>query len=109
MLPTNPPSIAPKIAPIPKRKNPPAPPEIIPHRSPRNGSAKSIQCQDRFSSSVTILPMSLPEKNPTVADVMLTKKNKTKNQASSDLIPPESIRSCAKKAAGGNAPSIKPK
>lgn len=108
MLPTVAPSIEPKIAPIPKRNNPPAPPERMPQIIPTKGKARIIQDQESFSSSVTILPIVFPEKYPTAELTAITTNKSKIIQDSSDL-KFESAKNLPKIEAGGNKPNIKPK
>lgn len=105
MLPTIPPKIAPKNAPKIKIIIPPAPPEIIPQIKPTNGKTKIIADQLLVSKKRTVLATTFPEKNPTTAEIRLIINITPKTQPS--IFP--SIATRRNIAAGGNAPSIKPK
>lgn len=108
-LPTAAPTNAPKNPPTTKIIMPPAPPAIIPQRAPTNGSTKIILCHDLFSISLTVLPMNLPEKYPTVAVIKFTTKATARIQNSSPRKILASIKNLVKIAAGGKVPSKSPK
>lgn len=107
-LPTALPRSAPKNAPITKIMLPPAPPDKIPQRIPTNGSAKNIANQEFFSSSPTILPISLPEKYPTTAEITLTMAITPRIHKSPLFKLPELVKNRVNIAAGGNVPRSSP-
>ena len=105
MLPTIPPKTAPKKAPKTNTITPPAAPVSAPQRSPISGSVRSIADQLEFSTKRIILATTLPEKNPTTAEIRLI-INITPNTQPSTR---PSIANRINIATGGNAPSSRPK
>ena len=107
-LPIIPPRNAPGNAPIIKIMIPPAPPATMPQNIPIKGSRRSIFSHEFLSVSRTIFPITLPEKKPTTAEIILTMATTPRIHKSSLRKPLESTKKRVNIVAGIKIPRINP-